>query len=64
MMSWDDQHVVAGLMLLATVMYLLAVAPGFRRRRTLRIAAIAAYAMAFLVVVGLIVVWLARRDQG
>ena len=49
------------LTLLATAMYLIAVAPGFGWRRQLRLAAIGVYAIALAVVLGWIALWLAGR---
>lgn len=57
-MNFDQQRLVTGLILAATALFLVAVAPGFRYRRTARRAAIALYAAAAVVVIGLIVLWL------
>jgi hypothetical protein len=62
MHGFNEERIVPALLLLATTMYLIAVAPGFRRRRALRIAAVAVYALAFLIVAGLVVVWFAGAD--
>jgi multisubunit Na+/H+ antiporter MnhB subunit len=62
MPGFNEERIVPALVLLATAMYLIAVAPGFRRRRSLRIAAIAVYAFAFAVAAGLVLLWLAGID--
>jgi predicted branched-subunit amino acid permease len=60
MQGFDQQRLVTGLILAATALFLVAVAPGFRYRRAARRAAIALYAAAAAaVVIGLIVLWLA-----
>lgn len=64
MQGFSEERAVAALLLLATAMYLIAVAPGFRHRRALRIAAIAVYAVAFVVAAGLSVLWLAGANIG
>jgi hypothetical protein len=61
-MYGNEERIVPALLLLATAMYLIAVAPGFRRRRELRIAAVAVYALAFLIVTGLVLAWFAGID--
>jgi hypothetical protein len=50
------QNLIPLLMLSAILLYLIAVAPGFRHRRGLRLAAVAVY----LVAVGIALVWVAR----
>jgi hypothetical protein len=60
-MTADPQRVAMALTLLATAMYLIAVAPGFGWRRQLRLAAIGVYAIALAVVLGWIALWLAGR---
>jgi hypothetical protein len=49
------QNLIPVLMLSAILLYLIAVAPGFRHRRGLRLAAVAIY----LVAVGIALVWVA-----
>jgi uncharacterized membrane protein len=53
----DRQRLVSALMLAATALFLLAVAPGFRYRRAARVAAITVYAVAFTGVVVWAVLW-------
>ena len=54
-MTIDRQNLIPVLMLSAILLYLIAVAPGFRRRRGLRFAAVAVY----LIAVGIALVWVA-----
>jgi hypothetical protein len=63
-LQFDPQRLVAALMLAATALFLLAVAPGFRYRRAARIAAIAVFAVVFTGVVVWVVLWLAGAAAG
>jgi len=56
-LHFDRQRLVAALMLAATALFLLAVAPGFRYRRAARIAAITVFAAVFTGVVVWVVLW-------
>ena len=53
----DRQRLVSALMLAATALFLLAVAPGFRYRRAARIAAITVFTVVFTGVVVWTVLW-------
>ena len=53
----DRQRLIGALITLATVMFLVAVAPGFRYRRAARLAAIALYAVVFAGVAVWAVLW-------
>lgn len=57
-MNFDRQRLGAGLVLAATALYLIAIAPGFRYRRAARRMAIAVYAIAFAGVAVWAVLWL------
>jgi hypothetical protein len=59
MHGFNGERLIAALALLATLMYLIAVAPGFGRyRRATRIIAIAVYALALAVALAGAVLWL------
>lgn len=60
----DRQRLILALILAATALYLLAVAPGFRYRRAARILAVTVYAAAFIGVVAWVLLWFAEADIG
>jgi hypothetical protein len=53
----DLDQMIAALVLAATVLFLMTMAPGFRWRRQARIAALAVYGATFLGVVVYVVLW-------
>jgi hypothetical protein len=57
MNGFDRQRLVAALTLAVVVLYLLAVAPGFRYRRAARIAAITVFTVVFTGLVVWVVLW-------
>jgi len=61
MNAFDPQRLTRALILLATSMYLIAVAPGFGWRRQLRLAAVGVYGVALAMVLGWIALWLMGR---
>jgi hypothetical protein len=58
MSGFDRQRMVGALMLAASALYLMAVAPRFRYRRVTRALALTIYAIAFGAVVVWIVMWM------
>jgi hypothetical protein len=58
MMRIDRQQLLGVLITLATVAFLMAVAPGFRYRAQARRAAIAIYAVVFVGIAAWVVLWL------
>jgi hypothetical protein len=60
----DRQQLISALLLAATALFLIAVAPGFRYRRVTRIAALAVYAIALGVALVFVGLWLAGIDIG
>ena len=56
--AFDLEHLLGALVTLATVMFLVAVAPGFRHRRAARLAAIAIFAVLFVAVAVWAALWL------
>jgi hypothetical protein len=64
MQGFNEERIVPALLLAATAMYLIAIAPGFRYRQAARIAAISIYAGAFIGVCAWVVVWFSASDIG
>jgi len=62
--GFDRQRAVLALVLAATALYLMAVAPGFRYRRAARLAALAIYGAACALVLVLAALWLFGIDAG
>jgi hypothetical protein len=60
----DRQRLVLALILAATALYLIAVAPGFRHRRAARTMAVTVYAAVFIGVCAWVVLWFAETDIG
>jgi len=58
-MTLDREQLIGGLVTLATVLFLMAVAPRFRYRRAARIAALAIYGVVFTGVLVWVALWLA-----
>jgi len=58
----DRQQIFATLIGSATVLFVMAGAPGFRWRRPVRIAAVVVYGVAMVVVLAWIGMWLAGAD--
>jgi hypothetical protein len=58
MHGFDAQRLIGALITLATVLFLVAVAPGFRYRMAARRAALTIYAVVFAGVVVWVVLWL------
>jgi hypothetical protein len=58
----DRQQIFAVLIGSATVLFVAAGAPGFRYRRQVRIAAVAVYGVALVVVLAWVAMWLAGAD--
>ena len=63
-MTFDRNRMLSALVLAATALFLMAVAPGFRWRRQARVAALAVYGAAVLGVVVYIVLWLLSGNDG
>lgn len=63
-MIFDRNRMLSALVLAATALFLMAVAPGFRWRRQARVAALAVYGAAVLGVVVYIVLWLLSGNDG
>lgn len=57
-MIFDRNQLISALVLAATALFLMAMAPGFRYRRAARIAALAIYGATFLAVALYVVLWL------
>jgi uncharacterized membrane protein len=57
-MNFDQQRLITGLILSATALFLIAVAPGFPYRRAARRVSIAIYVLTVAIMIGLIVLWL------
>jgi hypothetical protein len=55
--AFDRQRLIGALITLATALFLMAIAPGFRYRRIARVAAIAIYGAVFAGVLGWVVLW-------
>lgn len=55
----DPQRIIQALALAATVLFLMTMAPGFRWRRQVRIAALALYGALLIGVAVYVVLWLA-----
>jgi hypothetical protein len=53
----DRQQLIGALVTLATVLFLMAIAPGFRYRRAARIAAVSVYSAVLAGVVVWVVLW-------
>jgi hypothetical protein len=64
MNGFDRQRLIGALVLLATALYLIAVAPGFRYRRATRLVALTVYAIAIGVVLVWIALWLIGVEPG
>jgi hypothetical protein len=64
MQGFSEERIGPALLLLATAMYLIAVAPGFRYRRAARAIAITLYAGVFLGAVAWVLLWSAGIDIG
>jgi len=60
----DRQRLILALVLAATALFLIAVAPGFRYRRAARTMAVTVYAVAFVGVCAWIFLWLTEADIG
>jgi hypothetical protein len=60
----DRQRLILALILAATALYLIAVAPGFRYRRAARTMAISVYAVAFIGACAWVVLWFTEADIG
>jgi hypothetical protein len=60
----DRQRLILALILAATALYLIAVAPGFRYRRVARTMAISVYAVAFIGVCAWVVLWFSEAEVG
>jgi hypothetical protein len=60
-MNFDRERLIGALITLATVLFLIAVAPRFRYRRAARIAAVAIYGVVLAGVLVWVVLWLAGR---
>ena len=58
----DRQRLILALVLAATALYLLAVAPGFRYRRAARTMAVTVYAVAFVGVCAWVLLWFTEAD--
>ena len=58
----DRQRLILALILAATALYLLAVAPGFRYRRAARTMAVTVYAVAFVGVCAWVLLWFTEAD--
>ena len=56
--GFDTQRMIGAALTLATVLFLMAVAPGFRYRRQVRIASIAIYCVVLAGVAVWVVLWL------
>ncbi|HUI34249.1 MAG TPA: hypothetical protein VLX67_01840 [Stellaceae bacterium] len=62
--GFDRQRLILALILAATALYLVAVAPGFRYRRAARTMAVTVYAAVFIGVCAWIVLWFTESDIG
>ncbi len=62
--GFDRQRLILALILAATALYLLAVAPGFRYRRAARTMAVSVYAAAFVGVCAWVFLWFTEADIG
>ena len=60
----DRQRLILALILAATALYLIAVAPGFRYRRAARTMAISVYAVAFIGACAWVLLWFVEADSG
>ena len=60
----DRQRLILALILAATALYLIAVAPGFRYRRAARTLAVTVYAIAFIGAVAWMLLWFLEPDIG
>jgi hypothetical protein len=60
----DRQRLILALILAATALYLIAVAPGFRYRRAARTLAISVYAVTFIGVCAWVLLWFTEGDIG
>jgi hypothetical protein len=60
----DRQRLILALVLAATALFLIAVAPGFRYRRAARTMAVTVYAVAFVGVCAWIFLWFTEADIG
>ena len=59
MQGFDTQQLVVAVTLVATVLFLMSGAPGFRYRRQARIGSIVVYCAALAIVVAWVLLWLA-----
>ena len=57
-MTFDPNRTISALVLAATALFLMAVAPGFRWRRQARVVALVVYGATFFGVVVYVVLWL------
>jgi hypothetical protein len=63
-MNFDRQRLIGVLITLATVLFLMAVAPGFPYRRAARIGAVVVYGAALIGIAVWVVLWLAGVVPG